>query len=83
MSPDHNVADFLVSDGAEEFDSVLEQMAFEHLFKVDGFGAGAGDYKARRGVLGEDGGDSCDEEVGAFVVEEAGNYDDGDRVIGP
>lgn len=52
------------------------------MFEVDGFGARSGDYEARGGVLSEDGGDGCDEEVGAFVVEKAGYYDDGDEIIG-
>lgn len=82
MSADHDVADFLVTDGAEEFDAVLEDAAFEHLFEVDGFGAGAGDDEAGVGVCGEDSRDGGDEEVGAFVVEEAGDDDDGDGGVG-
>lgn len=78
----HDVADFFVADGAEQLDAVLEDAALEHLFEVDGFGAGAGDDEAHVGVVGEDAGDGGYEEVGAFVVEEARDDYDGDCVVG-
>lgn len=78
----HDVADFFVADGAEKLDTVLEDAPFEHLFEVDGFGAGAGDDEADVRVVGEDAGDGGDKEVGAFVVEEARDDYYGDCVVG-
>lgn len=81
MSAHHDVADFGVADRTEHFDAVLEYVLLNHLFEVDGFGTGAGDDEARVGVGGEDAGDGGCEKVGAFVVEEAGDDDDGDGVV--
>ena len=82
VAADHDVADFFVADGAEQLDAVLEDESLEHLFEVDGFGAGAGDYEAYVGVEGEDAGEGGYEEVGAFVVEEARDDYDCDGVVG-
>lgn len=77
MPTHHDIADFFVADGAEEGDFVLEDATFEHLFKVDGFGSGTGDYETDVWVKGEDARDGGNEEVSAFIVEEAGDYYDG------
>lgn len=74
----HDGADFLVAHGAEQLDFVLQQVSLQHLFEIDGFGARAGDDEAHVGIEGEDARESGDEEVRAFVVEEAGNDYDGD-----
>jgi len=60
-------------------DELLGQ-GIESLFEVDGLGARAGDDEAEIFVTGEQEREGGDEEVGTFVVEEAGDYDDGDGI---
>lgn len=80
VAADHDVADLFVANGAEHLDTVVQDVGFDHLLEVNGFGAGAGDDEARVGVVLQDAGDGCDEKVGAFVVEEARDDYDGDGV---
>lgn len=90
MAPHHNVPDFFVADASEQNDAGLAGWGFdelsgqgvEGLFEVDGLGARASDDEAQIFVAGEEEGEGGDEEVGAFVVEETGDYDDGDGVVG-
>jgi hypothetical protein len=76
----HDVSDVFVFDGTEHFDSVLEDVCLDHLFEVDRFRTRAGNNEACVWLLFEDARDGSCEEIGAFVVEEAGNDDDDDRV---
>lgn len=77
----HDVADFFVSDGAEQCDAVVQDVSVEHLLEVDGFGARAGNDEAHVWMGGQDARDGSNEQIGALVVEEARDDDNGDCVV--
>lgn len=85
MSADHNVSDFFVADASQEIDSWFSPWGQDEvlgegvqcLLQVDGFWSGTCNYEIQGGMLGEEEGKGGDEEVGAFVVEEAGDDDYG------
>lgn len=70
-----------MADGSQHLDAILENATLKHLLEVDGLGSGAGDDEADGRIGREDAGDSGDEEVGAFVIEEARDDDDGNGVV--
>lgn len=78
----HDVADFLVADGADHLDAVLQHVGLNHLLQVNSLGARAGDDETGVGVVLQDARDGGREEIGALVVEEARDDDDGDDVVG-
>jgi hypothetical protein len=71
-----------VADWTEHLNAVLEDVCFDHLLKVDGFRTRAGDNEAGVWLVFENARDGGCEEVGAFVVKEAGDDDDNDWVSG-
>jgi hypothetical protein len=82
VASNHNVANFFVTDGTQHFHTILQDVAFNHLLKVNSFGAGAGDYKACIWMVIEDSRDGGCEEIRAFVIEEARDDNNGDGVMG-
>lgn len=85
MPAHHDVADFLVANAAEKehaglsvrlVDELLRERV-ECLFEVDSFGAAAGDDEAEVFMASEQKGKGRDQEIGAFVIEESRDNDDG------
>lgn len=78
----HDVADLLVPHAAYHLDAVLEDILLDHLLEIDGLGPRAGDDEACVGLMIQDAWDGCYEEVYSLVVEEAGDDNNGDGVVG-
>ena len=82
VTSNHDVANFFMTYRAQKRYSIVEDMAVEHLFKVNCFGTGTSDYETHVGMRSEDARDGSNEEIGAFVVEKTRDDDDGDGIIG-
>jgi hypothetical protein len=83
VSSDHNISHFLMAHRAKQLDPILQNTAFEHLFKINSLGTGSSDDEPDMRISGQDARESCDEKVGALVVEEAGYDDNCDCIVGP
>lgn len=81
VTSNHDVANLFMAYGAQQGDSIVEDMAVEHLLEVDCFWTGTGDYETHVGMRSEDARNRSNEEIGAFVVEKTRDYDDGDGII--
>ncbi|CAH0001750.1 unnamed protein product [Clonostachys byssicola] len=74
VAADHDVADVLVADGPQHLYVILED--------VNSLGTGTGDDEARVGVVLQDARDDGSQQVGALVVEQTRNHNNGDYVRG-
>lgn len=81
VTSNHDVTNFFMTNRAQKGHSIVENMAVEHLFEVDCFWTGTGDYETHVGMRSEDARDRSNEEICAFVVEETRDDDDGDGII--
>lgn len=82
VTSNHDVAHFFVTYRTQKSDAVVKDMAVEHLFEIDGFWTGTSDYKTHVRMRSENAWDGSNEEIGAFVVEQTRDDNDGDSVIG-
>lgn len=82
VSTNHYVSHFFVPHWSDQFDSVLQDPSFHHLFQVDGFWSRASYQEFYFGMCGENSRQSSDQEIGTLVVEQSRYGDDGDSFVG-
>lgn len=81
LSAHHHIAHFLVSHRTQHLNSVLKHIPLQHLLQIYCLRPRTCYYELDVWICGEDSRDGGDKEVGTFVVEEAGDDDDGDGVM--